>query len=508
MASPCLPPRRTAAALAACAVAAATLGTPSAAFADGCSGGTDTDFDGDGVRDLVVGDPDATVDGNQRAGRITVVYGGDAEPTTLDRSTEAVPGDPGRGDRFGEVLDTFDHDGDGCADLLVGLPFEEVDGREEAGAALVVPGSPEGLGQGEAPEVWDQNTAGFGGGPEAGDWFGHAVAAGNAPDGEPYAVIGIPGESIGDVRDAGFVQYVRGDDTSAFHQDTDGVAGTAEINDRYGFDVAADDTLIAVGAPGESIGDEEFAGGVHLFNHEQSGSRPDYVGDLHQDSELPGGVNGGAETGDRTGTSVDVIDYRTSDGAAETMVAVGSPGEDLADDETDVGGVHVFSSEPDGTRRQIFAVGRNTDGMDLAQSSDFLGQHVRLIDTDPGENASDTSVKLVAGTPGHTVGDERAAGLLQVFHPLSGSVDDRIDLDRSGHDALGAPVAGGHFGMSLHVTADDLYAATPFDTGDPGAVHAVSWDELRSDGEPAWRTWRPGEGGVPDDGRAFGAAVG
>ena len=506
MASPAPALRRMVTVLAACTVTAATLGPPSDASADSCSAGTAVDFDGDGVQDLVVGDPDATVDENRRAGRITVSYGGDRGPTLLERGTDAVPGDPGEGDRFGEVLDTFDHDGDGCTDLVVGLPYEEVDGREEAGAVLIVHGSPQGLGEGARTQVWNQDTVGFGGAPEAGDWFGHAVAAGNAPNGDAYAVIGVPGESIGDIEDAGYIQYVRGDHTSSFHQNTDSVAGTAEVNDRYGFDVAASDTLIAVGSPGESIGDEEFAGGVHLFNHEQAGARPEYVGDLHQDADLPGGVNGTSEAGDRTGTSVDVIDYRTDDGVTETMVAIGSPGEGLEADKTDVGGVHVFSSTPEGTRRQVFAVGRDTGGMDLAQSSDFLGQHVRLVDTTPGENATDTSIKLVAGTPGHTVGDARAAGLVQVFHPLTEAVDERIDLDRSGHEALGGPVAGGHFGMSFHTTADELYLATPFDSGDPGAVHAVSWADLDS-GTPEWRTWRPGQDGLPEGGRAFGTAL-
>ncbi|OOC55594.1 MULTISPECIES: integrin alpha [Nocardiopsis] len=495
-----------------CAVTAATavVLTSFGAFpaaADTCEGGVASDFDGDGVRDLVIGDPDASVDGNERAGRITVAYGGERAPVLLKRGAGVIPGEPGQGDRLGEVMDTFDHDGDGCTDLLVGLPREQVDDLEEAGAVLVVHGSPQGLGAGTATQVWDQDTPGFGGGPETGDWFGHAIAAGNTLDGDAYAVIGIPGEAVGGFEDAGYVQYVRGDHTASFHQDTEGVTGTVEASDRYGFDVAASNTLIAVGAPGEAIGSEEFAGGVHLFNHEQAGNRPAYVGGLHQDSDLPGGVDGGSEAGDRTGTSVDVVDYRTGTGAAKTMVAVGSPGEDLGDGGTDTGGVHVISAEADGTRHQIFAAFRDTGGMDLAQSSDFLGQHVRLVDTAPGQNATDTSVKLVAGTPGHTVGEERAAGLVQVFHPLTGSVDDRLDLDRTGHSALGAPVAGGYFGMSFHATAEDLYLPTPFDPGDPGAVHAVSWRELLEQDTPAWRTWTPGQNGLPEGGRAFGAAL-
>ncbi|MFV2198327.1 integrin alpha [Nocardiopsis sp. LOL_012] len=501
-------PLRTGALTAAMVMALVGLGA-SSAQADTCQAGAESDFNGDGTADLAIGDPDADVGGVERAGRITVAYGGGGGAHLLERGSGSVPGSPGQGDRFGEAMDTFDHDGDGCTDLIVGLPYEDVNGLEEAGAALIVYGSPTGLGEGAAAQVWDQDTAGFGGSPEADDWFGHAVAAGNMPDGEPYAVIGIPGESIGDVKDAGYIQYVRGDYTANFHQDTDGVPGATETNDRYGFDVVVTDTLMVIGSPGEASGPQTFAGHVHLFNHEQADTMPDFVGSLNQDldSSVSGGVTDVAEVGDRTGTSVHAIDYLTADGSTETMIAIGSPGEDLGTGETDTGAVHVFSSQANGTRSELFFADRDTGGMDLAQSSDFLGQHVRLVDTTPGQNATTTSIKLIVGTPGHTVGQDRAAGMVQVFHPLTGAVTDRVDLDRSGHAALGAPVAGGHFGMSFRATADDLYLATPFDPDDPGAVHAVSWTDLES-GTPTWNSWIPGQNGIPAGGTAFGAALG
>src|SRR5262245_5400413 len=50
------------------------------------------DFDGDRCADVAVADPDATVSGKARAGRINVVYGG------RDTTASLTQGQPGVGD--------------------------------------------------------------------------------------------------------------------------------------------------------------------------------------------------------------------------------------------------------------------------------------------------------------------------------------------------------------------------------------------------------------------------
>ncbi|HSK34355.1 MAG TPA: hypothetical protein VK903_12780, partial [Propionicimonas sp.] len=49
--------------------------TTAVAAADGCAAGVRSDFNGDNRTDTVVGDPDATVNGQAGAGRLIVLYG-------------------------------------------------------------------------------------------------------------------------------------------------------------------------------------------------------------------------------------------------------------------------------------------------------------------------------------------------------------------------------------------------------------------------------------------------
>lgn len=78
------------------------------------------DVTGDGVEDLVVGAPDAEVDGGGRAGRVYVYVGGAGEPDTWERRELLAP--EGAFD-FGEaVAAAGDTNGDGVGDLIVGAP--------------------------------------------------------------------------------------------------------------------------------------------------------------------------------------------------------------------------------------------------------------------------------------------------------------------------------------------------------------------------------------------------
>ncbi|MFD4635208.1 hypothetical protein ACFVYR_29585 [Streptomyces sp. NPDC058284] len=109
---------------------------------------------------------------------------------------------------------------------------------------------------------------------EAGDLFGYALAAGATSGGKPYLAIGVPGEAIGDRSDAGCIHYVQGSTRTTVNQDDPDVPGVAEPNDRSGHSLAATSRYVAVGAPGEAIGDESFAGALTLFDHALEGGRP------------------------------------------------------------------------------------------------------------------------------------------------------------------------------------------------------------------------------------------
>src|SRR5690606_40025444 len=102
------------------------------------------------------------------------------------------------GDRFGHVMDTVDWNGDGCSDLFVGVPLEDWSNNTvvDAGVVILIPGSPAGLVLDEA-EVWSQDNLAGGvsvDASEATDQFGYDLAAGTDTSGNPFVVIGMPGE--------------------------------------------------------------------------------------------------------------------------------------------------------------------------------------------------------------------------------------------------------------------------------------------------------------------------
>ncbi|MFB6844786.1 integrin alpha [Streptomyces sp. NPDC056373] len=62
---------------------------------------------------------------------------------------------PEAGDQFGFSRSVYDMDGDGCTDLVVGAPYEDVakDGGRlvDAGAVYVIHGTPTGIGASRRP---------------------------------------------------------------------------------------------------------------------------------------------------------------------------------------------------------------------------------------------------------------------------------------------------------------------------------------------------------------------
>jgi hypothetical protein len=95
------------------------------------------DVDGDGYDDLVVGDTSAPdSDGVQNAGALTVLDGTknwltDSGAQTFSLDTKGVSGVSEGGDVFGSALAPADYNGDGFADLAVGVP-----GKHSASGAV------------------------------------------------------------------------------------------------------------------------------------------------------------------------------------------------------------------------------------------------------------------------------------------------------------------------------------------------------------------------------------
>ncbi|MFD3739766.1 FG-GAP repeat domain-containing protein [Streptomyces sp. NPDC058629] len=92
----------------------------------------DADFNGDGVRDTVIADPEATVGSARGAGVVHIVYGGGKGSMQLSQETAGVLGGSEAGDQFGYAVAVYDADADGCSDIAVGVPYEDLSTNEPA----------------------------------------------------------------------------------------------------------------------------------------------------------------------------------------------------------------------------------------------------------------------------------------------------------------------------------------------------------------------------------------
>ncbi|RII21034.1 FG-GAP repeat protein [Streptomyces sp. YIM 130001] len=161
--------------------------------AEATIGDVDNDGHGDVVLRTVPGD--IVEDLPDDHGTLEVLYGTESGPsttrtTTIDQETAGVPGVNEAGDRFGHSLSAGDTDGDGYADVAVGIPGEDFDGMKDAGSTVLLKGGSSGL-SGAGAKAYDQDTAGVPGVAEAGDEFGRAVAV---PGGGAGFAAGAPGE--------------------------------------------------------------------------------------------------------------------------------------------------------------------------------------------------------------------------------------------------------------------------------------------------------------------------
>ncbi|TMR92985.1 FG-GAP and VCBS repeat-containing protein [Nonomuraea basaltis] len=157
---------------------------------------TTGDFDGDGRDELVVGSPadSVTVDGQ---GSATVIDVRRRKARLLTQSSPGIKGSSEKWDGFGASLATGDFNGDGRADLAIGVPGEGLSKNQRAmdygdGTVDVLYGSRGGLSTYKS-EAWSQNT--LKGHPRYYDRFGASLAAGDFNgDGKDELAIGVPGE--------------------------------------------------------------------------------------------------------------------------------------------------------------------------------------------------------------------------------------------------------------------------------------------------------------------------
>jgi F5/8 type C domain/FG-GAP repeat len=268
---------------------------------------TTGDFNSDGFSDLVIGVPaEDIVNVSQinigNAGAFNLIYGSSSglnASTTPDELWSqflvALGGDPELDDNFGATLTSGDFDKNGFSDLAIGVPGESVGISDNAGTIDVIYGAEGGFGINI--QKWTQDSPDVEDGAEAGDRFGGALAAGDFnEDGAADLAIGVAGEDLGNLMEAGAVNVLYGSEffglwptaigpdhgspDQMWTQDSPSIEDDAENRDCFGCALATGDfnkdgaTDLAIGVTAEGVGTNELAGAINVIYGSSQGLAP------------------------------------------------------------------------------------------------------------------------------------------------------------------------------------------------------------------------------------------
>ena len=389
------------------------------------------DFNRDGYDDLAVGVPLEDIGTVAAAGGVHILSGSPSGLTAAgsqfwNQDNPDIAGGAEVEARLGSSLTTGDFNGDGYADLAIGIPGDAyipfmLPAVPKTGAVTVIFGSSTGL-SAAGSQYWSQGLFNVEDDAETYDWFGDALVAGDFNgDGYDDLAIGVPGEGIGTSSIAGAVNVLYGTASGLssggnqfWHQDTPGIDDASEEYDYFGSSLAAGDFNgdgfqdLAIGALLEDLASAFDAGVVHILYGTASGLSATGSHYWTQDSA---GMLDAVESWDNFGGTLAAYDFN-SDGYDD--LAIGVDGEAIGTIDR-AGAVSILFGGASG----LSAAGnqmwhQDSAGVaDEAETWDYFGDALAAGDFD-GDGAADLAIG-VYGEDRDTISN---AGLVHVF--LSG----------------------------------------------------------------------------------------
>ena len=385
------------------------------------------DFNCDGITDLAVGTPDesVTISGELRnnVGAVNIFYGsingfadlGEGSTFLLQGTGTGIffSGHISDGDRFGwsMAVGNFDDgadNGHACFDLAVSAPFEDFGNMNQisdGGQVDVFYGRSAGL-SGE-PDFRDSLTQQSDDIPESAaesnDQFGLSLTSGIFSlfnNNFSSLVVGIPGEDIDGITNAGAVQVFHGsidgldeNNSSEIWSQSGAIIGIVEANDRFGSSVATgrfnndfiDDLVI--GVPREDINSSGIndAGSINIIYGDSFGLSSSGNQSFHQNTA---NMLGSAENSDRFGDVVVTGDLNNDN--FDDLV-IGVPREDDSKGAFHIlyGTVNGISTDENQYETNIFFGGAILDEMGYAMTVADFGDGKEIAVGIPGDDSSD-----------------------------------------------------------------------------------------------------------------------
>ena len=377
------------------------------------------DFNGDGNDDLAIGAPNS----DNQQGSVTVLYGQkkwrlSATGNQLwSQASPGILGDPADGDLFGWSLASGDFNGDGYADLAIGVLDDFVsDSAQTGGSVQIIYGSSTGL-TSAGNQLWTEDSPGIAHTAQPGASFGRSLVAadfGNDTASHCYddLAIGVPDNMPGGVHVLyGSASGLSATNSDYFAEGLNGIGGT-QLDSRFGWALAATSFRglssvcgtqkiadLVVGASEENQGGHFAAGAVFVIYGTDTGLTA--AGNQRWTQDSPG-IAGTANDLDLFGFAV-----ATGQTSSGPYLAIGVP-RDTVGSFTNAGVVHLLFTDP--ATGLVTATGskyytQNTPGIkDKSEISDQFGYSVATGDFD-----ADGNDDLVVGVPGDPSGSNFGA---------------------------------------------------------------------------------------------------